>query len=182
MKCISLFFPEVKLIEPRLFSDERGFFSETYQKKRYAEVGIDAHFVQDNFSRSKKHTLRGLHYQLPYAQGKLVYVTRGQVLDLVVDIRRHSPTFGKTCSFILDDINCRQAYIPPGFAHGFYTLSDEVDFCYKCTEYYHPETEKGIIWNDPTLAIEWPSPHPFLSEKDARFPMLAQIAENDLPD
>lgn len=182
MKRIPTPFPEVQLFEPSIYFDDRGLFVETYQQQRYQALGIHEHFVQDNFSYSKKNVLRGLHYQFPHAQGKLVYVTRGRVLDVVADVRLGSPTFGQVFSFILDDISRHQAYIPPGFAHGFCTLSEEADFCYKCTEYYHPESEKGIIWNDPTLAVAWPEKiNPILSPKDASFPTLKSIAETDLP-
>src|SRR3989338_3597564 len=169
------------LFKPTIFTDERGLFLESFHKERYEKKGILTHFVQDNLSHSKKNVIRGLHYQLPFAQGKLVYVSHGRVFDVVVDIRKGSPTFGRNFSFILDDIEHQQLYIPPGFAHGFCALSDEVDFVYKCTDYYHPETEKGILWNDPALKIQWPITHPLLSPKDNAFPLLKNIPLEDLP-
>lgn len=181
MNLIPTPFPEVLLLEPKLFQDERGLFVETYQQTRYQQLGITATFVQDNFSHSKKNVVRGLHYQHPHPQGKLVGVTRGKVLDVVVDIRLGSPTFGKSFAFILDDVLRRQAYISPGFAHGFCTLADEVDFYYKCTDYYHPQSEKGVIWNDPSLKIDWPISQASLSPKDECYPLLANIPHADLP-
>lgn len=173
--------PEVLLIEPKVFSDSRGFFYESFQTQRYSEAGLPPHFVQDNFSHSQKNTLRGLHYQLKHPQGKLVYVTRGKVLDIAVDIRVGSPTFGQWVSVILDAEKPQQFYIPPGFAHGFCVLSDEADFFYKCTDYYHPEDEQGIIWNDSDLNINWPTTHPLLSAKDQLYRSLQQMPEELLP-
>lgn len=167
------------IIEPKLFSDDRGYFYESHQDKRYLEAGIPP-LVQDNISRSKQHTLRGLHYQLPQSQGKLVWVTRGKVWDVMVDIRRSSPTFKKWFALTLSDDEPRQIYIPPGFAHGFCVLSDEADFCYKCTDYYAPQTEQGILWNDPALAIDWPVSSPLLSPKDIAYPTLNEIAHDKL--
>lgn len=168
--------PEVLLIEPKVFGDSRGFFCETYHQGRYAEAGIPQRFVQDNLSRSVKGTLRGLHYQDPFPQGKLVQVLAGAVYDVVVDIRRGSPTFRQWLSITLSDENKYQLWIPPGFAHGFYVLSESADFFYKCTEFYSPENERGIRWNDPTLNIEWPSRAPLISVKDSAAPSL-----NDAP-
>ena len=155
------------LIEPKVFGDARGCFFESYQRERYLAAGIDADFVQDNCSRSCRGTLRGLHYQLTQPQGKLVFVTRGEVVDVAVDLRRSSPTFGRSVSAVLSESNHRQVYIPPGFAHGFCVTSDSADFCYKCTEYYQPTDERTLLWNDPALLIEWPAIEPYiLSEKD----------------
>jgi len=170
------------VIEPKVFSDQRGFFLETFRSQRYADFGIDQPFVQDNQSRSSEGVLRGLHFQKRYPQGKLLYVTRGAVFDVAVDLRAGSPTFGKWESVILSDENHRQFYVPPGFAHGFCVLSEVADFCYKCTDVYHPEDEEGILWNDPDIGIQWPISDPVLSEKDRAFSRLAELKPDDLPD
>lgn len=155
------------VIEPEVYGDERGFFLETFQKDRYLnELKISYDFVQDNHSRSAKGVLRGLHFQKTKPQGKLVRVVRGEVFDVAVDIRKKSPTFGKYISVILNEKNKRQLWVPPGFAHGFIVLSDFADFEYKCTEYYDPDDEGSIIWNDTDLKIEWPVLDPSLSDKD----------------
>ncbi|MDA9033420.1 dTDP-4-dehydrorhamnose 3,5-epimerase [Gammaproteobacteria bacterium] len=155
------------VIEPEVYGDERGFFLETFQKDRYLnELKISYDFVQDNHSRSAKGVLRGLHFQKTKPQGKLVRVVRGEVFDVAVDIRKKSPTFGKHISVILNEKNKRQLWVPPGFAHGFIVLSDFADFEYKCTEYYDPDDEGSIIWNDTDLKIEWPVLDPSLSDKD----------------
>ena len=167
------------IIEPKMFADNRGYFYESYQQERYAALGIPP-FVQDNISQSKKNVLRGLHYQLPRSQGKLVYVIRGRVWDVAVDIRRHSKTFGQSFGIILDDQKHTQMYIPPGFAHGFCVLSDEADFMYKCTDFYAPDCEHGIRWNDPALKIDWPVTLPILAPKDESYPTLAEIAHDHL--
>jgi dTDP-4-dehydrorhamnose 3,5-epimerase len=162
------------IVQPKVFSDERGFFVETYNYKRYVEEGIAESFVQDNLSCSKKGVLRGLHYQLPpFAQGKLVSVVRGKVVDVAVDIRLQSPTFGKYVMVELSAENKRQFWIPAGFAHGFIALEDDTLFSYKCTNVYSPEHDRGIRWNDPDLAIEWPVEHPIVSPKDQEQPLLA---------
>ena len=154
-------------IKPKIFSDERGFFLETFQKERYKELaGIDLEFVQDNHSRSSKGVLRGLHFQKNKQQGKLVRVVEGMVFDVAVDIRKDSETYGKWHSVILSDSNKKQFYIPPGFAHGFYVMSDTADFEYKCTDYYDSSDEGCILWNDRTLEIDWPSGELIVSEKD----------------
>jgi len=159
----------VLIIEPKTFGDSRGFFFESYRQDRYRDAGINADFVQDNCSRSCRGTLRGLHYQLTKPQGKLVFVTRGEVMDVAVDLRRSSPSFGRSIAILLSEANHRQMYIPPGFAHGFCVTSDSADFCYKCTDYYHPEDERTLLWNDPELKLEWPEIEPeILSEKDRR--------------
>jgi len=170
----------ISIIEPTVFRDARGYFFETFQAKRYAEQGMPSNFVQDNFSCSSKGVLRGLHYQLPHTQGKLVWVTRGKVFDVFVDIRQGSPTFGKWESIILDAEEPRQIYIPPGFAHGFCVLSNEADFYYKCTEYYTPSAEKGIRWDDPEINIQWPVTNPILSPKDMVYPNLRDVPKEDL--
>ena len=155
------------IIEPKVFGDERGFFLETFQTERYAGLaGITLPFVQDNHSRSSKAVLRGLHYQKTKPQGKLVRVVRGEVYDVAVDIRQDSTTFGQWEGVILSETNNRQFWVPPGFAHGFLVLSDTADFEYKCTDYYDPSDEGSILWNDPELAITWPTSSPIVSTKD----------------
>lgn len=181
MKIIATELPGVMIIEPDVFRDDRGFFMESYHRARYEEMGIKAWFVQDNLSYSRRGVLRGLHYQYPHSQGKLVYVLRGEVFDVAVDIRMGSPYFGRWIGVILSDANKRQLYIPEGFAHGFAVLSDEAIFAYKCTDFYYPEDEGGIIWNDPDLGIEWPVVAPVLSPKDASYPRLCEVAREKLP-
>ena len=172
--------PEVIVVEPDVYGDERGFFFESYHAEKYREGGISGTFVQDNQSRSGKGVLRGLHAQLTKPQGKLVQVLSGSVLDVAVDIRRGSPTFGKWVGVELTGENHKQLWVPPGFAHGFSTLSDSVDFAYKCTGFYYPEDEIGILWNDPAIGVDWRLADPSLSKKDAENPTLAQ-AESRLP-
>lgn len=181
MNIIETSLPGVLLIEPKAFGDQRGFFLETFQADRYRDAGIELDFVQDNLSRSAKGVLRGLHYQLRYPQGKLVSVIRGEVFDVAVDIRQGSPHFGKWYGAILNDENHHQLYVPPGFAHGFCVMSDIVDFQYKCTDYYHPEDEAGVIWNDPSIGIDWQIASPNLSAKDSVLPVLADIPADKLP-
>jgi len=167
MNVIPTELPGLIVIEPRVFGDARGYFLESYHEQRYRDAGIDAAFVQDNFSRSCRGTLRGLHYQLTQPQGKLVQVMRGEVFDVAVDLRRSSPTFGQACGLLLSEDNHRQLYIPPGFAHGFCVLSDVADFVYKCTRFYAPADERTLLWSDPALAIDWPSVEPkILSARD----------------
>lgn len=174
MKIVPTDLPGVLLFEPRVFGDERGFFVETFRESIAREAGIQARFVQDNQSRSRRGTLRGLHYQLVQPQGKLVRVASGRVFDVAVDVRRGSPHFGRWFGTELDDRSHRMMYVPPGFAHGFLVLSDFADFVYKCTDYYHPQSEQGVVWNDPGLGIRWPDAGvaPMLSEKDAAMPTL----------
>lgn len=183
MKIISNKLPEVILIKPKVFGDARGCFFESFQLEHYCELGIVQPFVQDNISRSKYGVLRGLHYQLKHPQGKLITVIRGEIFDVVVDIRKGSLTFGEWSAYILDDKNHWQLYIPPGFAHGFCVLSESVDFCYKCTDYYYPGDELGIIWNDPKIAIDWPKldTDMILSEKDKNYKTLSEIQTELLP-
>ena len=160
---------DIILIVPRVFGDERGFFMETWHERLFAEAGIDLDFVQDNHSRSIKGTLRGLHYQIQQPQGKLVRVTVGEVFDVAVDIRRNSPTFGQWVGEFLSTDNKHMLWVPPGFAHGFYVLSDVAEFHYKCTDYYAPEDERCIRWDDPLIGIKWPVAEgagPLLSSKD----------------
>ncbi|RUO76949.1 dTDP-4-dehydrorhamnose 3,5-epimerase [Idiomarina seosinensis] len=169
MKTIKTRIPDVQLIEPKVFGDERGFFMETWNEKVFSEAGIDSKFVQDNHSRSVKNTLRGLHYQIKQPQGKLVRVTHGEVFDVAVDLRKDSPTFGQWVGEYLSEENSRMLWVPPGFAHGFLVVSDTADFQYKCTDFYAPEYEKSIHWADKTLDINWPlnnSDEPLVSNKD----------------
>mgnify|MGYP001186720303 FL=1 len=161
-------------IEPKIFADPRGMFYEVYSENRYEEHGIPC-FVQDNHSVSKKGVLRGLHYQVNPGQGKLVRVTRGEVFDVAVDIRKQSPTYGKWWGLSLSETNNFQLYIPIGFAHGFCVLSELAEVLYKCSDYYSPENERGILWNDPDLAIDWPVKDPILSEKDAVYPLFREL-------
>jgi dTDP-4-dehydrorhamnose 3,5-epimerase len=173
MKTLPTTLPGVVLLELDVFGDHRGRFMETFRRDRYREFGIDLEFVQDNFSSSTKGILRGLHYQLHHPQGKLVHVTRGEVFDVAVDIRKGSPTFGQWFGTILSADNHRQMWVPPGFAHGFLVTSEQADFVYKVTANYAPADERGIAWNDPELAIAWPiASEPTLSKKDAAAPLL----------
>ena len=168
--------PGVLLVEPRVFGDDRGFFFESYNKRAFAAAGIDATFVQDNHSRSRRGVLRGLHYQLEHAQGKLLRVASGEVFDVVVDVRRSSPAFGRAMGVTLSSGNRRMLWVPPGFAHGFLALSESVDFLYKTTDYWYPEHERTLLWNDPALAIEWPlAGYPIVNAKDAAGLPLAAV-------
>jgi len=174
MKLLPTDHPELLLIEPDVHRDARGFFLESYHASRYADLGIPDVFVQDNHSRSGRAVLRGLHYQLDHPQGKLVRVVSGRIFDVAVDIRKGSPYFGRWFGVELSGENQHQLYIPPGFAHGFCVLSEQVDFLYKCTDYYVPGDEYGIAWNDPALAIAWPEMDYLLSDKDRNYPVLAE--------
>jgi len=168
------------IIEPKVFGDARGFFMETWNEQRYREAGLDARFVQDNLSFSRRGALRGLHFQNPAPQGKLVSVLEGEVFDVAVDLRRSSPTFGKWHGLTLSSENKRQFFVPPGFAHGFAVMSDTALFHYKCTELYSPGNELTIRWDDPDVGIRWPLQHPTLSEKDARGLRLRDVPEERL--
>ena len=172
MEVIETSLEGVLLIKPDIFSDERGLFSETFSLKKYKEFGITLDFVQDNLSFSIKNTLRGLHFQQNNPQGKLVRVVSGKVMDVVVDIRQESNNFGRYLTIDLDDKEFNQLYIPPGYAHGFLTLSEKAIFEYKCTDYYYPEDQFGLIWNDPSINIPWPTKTPLLSNQDKNFPNL----------
>jgi|UniRef100_A0A7V6A5H0 dTDP-4-dehydrorhamnose 3,5-epimerase len=174
-------FPEVLLIEPRVFRDRRGHFLEIFQTRRYPEFGIPPDFVQDNVSFSRRGTVRALHYQLRFPQGKLIVPLTGEIWDVVVDVRRGSPTFGKYLSVTLTADPCRQLYVPPGFAHGFGVVSEDATVLYKCTDFYHPEDECGITWNDPDLGIPWPVTAPLLSDKDQALPRLRDLPQEQLP-
>ena len=171
----------VLIIELDVFGDQRGFFIETYHQKRYQAEGIDSKFVQDNFSFSKAGALRGLHYQFPNAQAKLMQVIKGEVFDVAVDIRHGSPSFAQWTSVTLSDSNQRQLFIPEGFAHGFCVLSDSAVLIYKCSDFYSPENERGILWSDPDLDIRWPVQKPLLSEKDCQYRCLKDIPLDQLP-
>jgi dTDP-4-dehydrorhamnose 3,5-epimerase len=162
-------------IEPKVFGDARGFFMETWNRERYREAGLDWNFVQDNVSLSRRGILRGLHFQNPAPQGKLVFVLQGEVFDVAVDIRRSSPTFGKWHGLVLSAENKRQFYIPPGFAHGFVVLSETALFHYKCTEFYSPKDEMAIRWDDPDIGVEWPLTEPLLSERDVKGLRLCDV-------
>ena len=176
MNVIRTAIPDVLIIEPKIFGDTRGFFLETFQADRYAAAGLVNRFVQDNLSRSVRGTLRGLHFQNPKAQGKLVTVLRGAVRDIAVDVRVGSPTFGKHVAVDLDEDNRRQFWLPRGFAHGFIVLSDSADFFYKCDEFYSPADEKVLRWNDPELGIDWGCDTPLLSPRDRDGGTLAELA------
>lgn len=181
MNVIETNLPGVVVIEPKVFGDSRGFFLETFQEERYREAGITERFVQFNHSRSRRGVLRGLHYQLEQTQGKLVMVMRGEVFDVAVDVRSGSPTFGQWYGCVLSDENHRQLYVPPGYAHGFAVLSEEADFFYQCTDYYHPPSEQGIAWDDPDLGIAWPLEDVLLSAKDQANPRLKDQDPAELP-
>ena len=169
--------PDVILVEVPKFSDHRGFFMEIYQAKKFNDSGITAKFVQDNLVSSQKNTLRGLHYQLKFPQGKLIRCIQGEILDIAVDIRKSSSTFGEWVGEILSSENARQLYIPPGFAHGYTVYSEYAEVEYKCTELHHPEDDCGILWNDPEIGIEWGVEHPILSKKDKQQPLLKDVKE-----
>ncbi|MBF0426741.1 MAG: dTDP-4-dehydrorhamnose 3,5-epimerase [Magnetococcales bacterium] len=174
MKFLPTALPGVLIVEPQRFTDTRGVFMETYHLEKFRAAGLVDPFVQDNHSRSLPNVLRGLHYQEPFAQGKLVRVIRGRIYDVAVDIRRHSPHFGRWIGVELSEENQRQLWIPPGFAHGFCVLADgAAEVIYKCTAPYHPEADRGIRWNDPAIGIDWPISAPLLSPKDAAWPTLA---------
>lgn len=182
MKIVKLELEGAMIVEPDVFPDDRGYFMETYQQNRYRENGIDVTFVQDNLSYSIKGTLRGLHFQHPHPQAKLVQVLQGEVFDVIVDVRRGSPTFGHWSAVGLSEENHRQLFVPKGFAHGYCVLSDNAVFSYKCSDFYVPECEKGVLWSDPDIGVDWPITTPMLSEKDRRYPILKNIPDEDLPE
>ena len=181
MKFTKTAFSDVFLIKPDVFRDTRGFFMETYNQRKYAEGGIDQLFVQDNYSHSKYGILRGLHYQLKNAQGKLVFAITGEIFDVVVDIRIGSPRFGQLFGTHLSAENRQQIFVPEGYAHGFIVLSESADVIYKCTNFHTPGDEYGIFWADPTIGIDWPIKNPVLSDKDSKNPQLKEIPEALLP-
>lgn len=177
MNVIKTKIPDLLIIEPQIHGDARGWFAETWQIDRYKEIGIEGTFVQDNMASSSKGILRGLHIQNPRSQGKLVQVVVGEVFDVAVDIRHGSPTFGAWVGVILSADNHRQFWVPPGFAHGYMVTSEQAIFSYKCTDFYHPETEFSLLWNDPDIGIDWPEGiEPVLSEKDQKAELLKDIA------
>lgn len=180
MRVVEAELPGVYIVEPTVFGDARGYFLESWSEKRYREAGIDTTFVQDNLSFSTRGVLRGLHYQKPHEQGKLVSVLLGEVFDVVVDIRVSSPTFGWWMGVVLSAENRRQLYAPPGFAHGFVVTSETALFSYKCTDYYSPADEGSVRWNDPDIGIDWPVSSPTLSPKDGVAPLLRDIPEERL--
>lgn len=177
MKIIKTKLQDCLIIKPKVFGDDRGFFLEGYREDRYFDAGIKERFVQDNRSRSSQNVLRGLHFQKTKPQGKLVTVTDGEVFDVAVDLRPESDTFGQYEAVILTGENKLQFYVPPGFAHGFCVLSESADFQYKCTDYYDPSDESGLLWNDPVINIKWPVINPLLSEKDKSQPLLSDIED-----
>lgn len=180
MEFIETEISDVLLLKPKVHQDQRGFFLESYRKERFNDRGIDIDFVQDNLSMSKKRTLRGLHYQIKNPQDKLVMVVQGKILDVAVDLRRSSPTFGQHTTRMLSDKNKHQLFIPKGFAHGFAVLSDEAIVSYKCSDYYNPNGERGLKWDDPSLGINWEVNDPIISEKDQQQPLLNEISKEDL--
>jgi dTDP-4-dehydrorhamnose 3,5-epimerase len=180
MNVITCDIPGLLMIEPKVFGDARGFFMETWNRQRYAAAGLDWDFVQDNVSLSRRGILRGLHFQNPGGQGKLVYVLQGEVYDVAVDLRKSSPTFGRSYGLTLSAENKRQFFVPPGFAHGFAVLSETALFVYKCTSLYAPQNELTVAWNDPELGINWPLEAPVLSEKDAHGLRLRDIPRDRL--
>jgi dTDP-4-dehydrorhamnose 3,5-epimerase len=181
LQIIETTLPGVLIIKPRVFADPRGFFMETYRQNVLAEAGIRDNFVQDNHSRSSRGVLRGLHYQLGHPQAKLCRVAQGEVLDIAVDVRLGSPTFGKWVSVVLSGENQQQLYIPMGFAHGFVVRSETADFLYKCSDYFDGADDRGVLWNDPAIGIDWQTAEPILSDKDKRYLPLNEIAPENLP-
>jgi dTDP-4-dehydrorhamnose 3,5-epimerase len=182
VKVVSTRLPEVVIIEPTVFLDERGFFLETYHATRYSEAGITLPFVQDNHSRSREGTLRGLHLQRTRPQGKLVRVIEGEIFDVAADVNPASPTYGTWVGVCLSSDNFRQLYVPPGYAHGFCVVSAVAEVEYKCTDFYDPADESGVMWNDPVLSIEWPTTTPILSARDQTHPPLAQAVRPRFPE
>ena len=182
MKITTLDLTGALLIEPDVYPDDRGYFSETYHEGRYRENGIDVTFVQDNMAFSRKGALRGLHFQYPQSQAKLVQVIQGEVLDVIVDIRRGSNTFGMWAGVRLSGENKKQLFAPQGFAHGYCVLSESAIFTYKCSDFYAPDCEKGVLWSDPDIGIDWPVSEPVLSEKDGMYPLLKDVLAGDLPE
>ena len=181
MNIITTSIEGILIIEPQIFEDQRGFFLETYNQSRYINAGVNTIFVQDNLSYSLKGTVRGLHFQIENPQAKLVHVITGEIFDVAVDIRPGSATFGQWTGIHLSDKNRRQLYIPEGFAHGFCVLSDAAHFSYKCSDFYAPEDEGGIIWSDSDIGIRWPVENPIISEKDQQYPKLSDLIHEQLP-
>lgn len=180
MKISETRIPAVKIIEPRVFEDDRGYFFEAYRKSILSEAGIEEEFVQDNISKSYRNAVRGLHYQIENPQAKLVQCLRGSILDVAVDLRQDSPSFGNYVAIKLSDVSKRMLFIPKGFAHGFSVLSDEAIVAYKCSDYYNAEGERGLRWDDPLIRINWDVSRPILSEKDRKLPLFSSLKEEDL--
>ncbi|MCP9290074.1 dTDP-4-dehydrorhamnose 3,5-epimerase [Gracilimonas sediminicola] len=180
MKISETRIPAVKIIEPQVFEDDRGYFFEAYRKSELKKAGIDVDFVQDNVSKSYKNTVRGLHYQIQNPQDKLVQCLKGSILDVAVDLRQDSPSFGNYVAFKLSDVSKRMLFIPKGFAHGFSVLSDEAIVAYKCSDYYNAEGERGVRWDDPLIRVHWDVSRPILSEKDRTLPLFSSLKEEDL--
>lgn len=180
MKISETRIPAVKILEPEVYEDDRGFFFEAYRESVLKEADIESHFVQDNVSKSYKNTVRGLHYQIENPQAKLVQCLKGAILDVAVDLRQDSPSFGNYVAIKLSDVSKRMLYIPKGFAHGFSVLSDEAIVAYKCSDYYHEEGERGVRWDDPLIRINWDVSRPILSEKDRKLPLFSSLNEKDL--
>ncbi len=180
MEIVKTNIPDVLLLKPKVFQDERGFFLETYREEHLKAQGIETHFVQDNLSKSQKNTVRGLHYQIQNQQDKLLMVMQGKILDVAVDLRHDSPTFGQHTAMRLSAENKHQMFIPKGFAHGFSVLSDEALVYYKCSDYYNPAGERGLYWDDPKLNIDWKVSDPIVSEKDQDQPLFDEIPKEDL--
>lgn len=180
MEFIETDIPDILLLQPEVYRDDRGFFLETFRQEHLDSRDIDIHFVQDNLSKSQEGTVRGLHYQIEQQQDKLIMVMRGTILDVAVDLRRNSPTFGQYTARKLSADNKHQMFIPKGFAHGFSVLSDNALVYYKCSDYYYPEGERGLRWNDPDLGIDWKVDNPIISEKDQHQPRLKEIPNEDL--
>jgi dTDP-4-dehydrorhamnose 3,5-epimerase len=181
MKIIATSLEGALIVEPAVFKDDRGFFMETYHQARYSTGGIRRTFVQDNLSYSVQGTLRGLHYQVKHAQAKLIQVIKGEIFDVVVDIRPTSPTFGQWAGFHLSEQNQRQIFVPEGFAHGFCVLSPSAHCLYKCSDFYAPDDEGGILWSDPGIGIDWPVENPIISVKDKKYPLLKDVPLERLP-
>ena len=179
MEFISTEIPDIILIKPELFNDDRGYFMESYHFIKYKNNGIDKVFIQDNHALSFKNTLRGLHFQNKYPQAKLVRCLQGKIFDVAVDIRKTSPNYGKWIGKELSDENKYQLYVPEGFAHGYYVISETAEVVYKCSDIYHPEDDNGIYWNDPDIGIDWPTKRPNLSDKDTKLPMLKTLVDID---
>ncbi|PAU93286.1 dTDP-4-dehydrorhamnose 3,5-epimerase [Aliifodinibius salipaludis] len=180
MEIIETKIPDVLLLKPKVYRDERGFFLETYREEQLKEKNLDVHFVQDNLSKSQKNTVRGLHYQIERQQDKLLMVMQGAILDVAVDLRQNSPTFGEHVAMELSAENKHQMFIPKGFAHGFSVLSDDALVYYKCSDYYYPDGERGLLWDDPELNIDWKVTDPIISEKDQYQPRLQELKDEDL--
>ncbi|MGA1874476.1 MAG: dTDP-4-dehydrorhamnose 3,5-epimerase [bacterium] len=181
VKIFSSDLKDVLIVEPRIFEDERGFFMESYHRKKYQEAGLDRVFVQDNLSHSVQNVIRGLHYQLHHPQAKLIQVLRGVIFDVAVDIRQGSPAFGQWIGLLLSDRRHQHLFIPEGFAHGFCVLTERAEVMYKCTDFYDPDDEHGLRWDDPNLAIQWPIRNPVVSARDAELPFLSKVSKENLP-